>query len=79
MSLLAARARNGALLVGRAWELQHLRQSCGAGAMHGRTHCHFDSFQVETLRPAPATENDVQKLIYFVRDFLADRLRRFFS
>jgi hypothetical protein len=79
MSLLAARAGKSALFVGRAWEAQQFGQRGCARAMHRRAHRHFDSLQVEPPRVAPATENDTQQLIYFVRDFLADRLRRFFS
>jgi hypothetical protein len=47
--------------------------------VHGGTHRRFDCFQIQTPGLAPAAENDAQELIYFARDFLADRFRRFFS
>jgi hypothetical protein len=46
--------------------------------MHGRTHSQFDGFQVETSRFATTGEDDAQQLLYFARDFLANRLGRFF-
>jgi hypothetical protein len=79
MSLLATRASHGALLDGRAGEAQQFSQGCRSRAMHGGAHYHFDCLQVEVTGPAPAAEDDVQKLIYFLRDFLADLRRRFFS
>jgi hypothetical protein len=47
--------------------------------MHGRAHRHLDGFQIETARLAATIEDDAQQLVYFARDFLADRFGRFFS
>jgi len=47
--------------------------------MHGRTQRHLDGFQIESAGLAASGENDTQQLIYFARDFLADRFGRFFS
>jgi hypothetical protein len=47
--------------------------------MHGRAHRHLDGFQIEKARLAAAGENDVQQFVYFTRDFLLDRVSRFFS
>ena len=47
--------------------------------MHRRTHRHLDGFQIQMARLAAATEDHVQQLIYFSRDFLLDDFRRFFS
>lgn len=76
---MAASAGYGPL-VGR-WnrKLQQFCQRCGAGLMHGRTHRHFQSFQIHTSRFAAGTEDYTQQLCYFARDFLLDRFRRFFS
>lgn len=42
-------------------------------------HRRLDRLQIQTPGLVPATENDAQELIYFARDFLADRFRGFFS
>jgi len=47
--------------------------------MHGRAHRHLDGFQIDTARLATTIEDDAQQLVYFARDFLPDRGRRFFS
>jgi hypothetical protein len=47
--------------------------------VHGRTHSHLDRFQIKVACLAPVSENHPQKLVYFARDFLAYRFRRFFS
>src|SRR5712691_13154324 len=47
--------------------------------MHGRTHPHFDRFQVELPGLAPAAEQDLEPLVYFAGDLLIDRSSRFFS
>jgi hypothetical protein len=47
--------------------------------MHGRADRHLDGFQIEAAGLAAAAEQDAQELVYFARDFLADRFRRFFS
>jgi len=47
--------------------------------MHGRAYSHFDSFQIEPPGFAAAREDRTHELFYFARDFLVDRLGRFFS
>jgi hypothetical protein len=47
--------------------------------MHGRPHRHFDGLQIETASFAASTKDEVQPLLYFARDFLADGFRCFFS
>jgi hypothetical protein len=47
--------------------------------MHRRAHRHLDRFQVQMARLAAALEDHAQQLVYFARDFLLDRLGRFFS
>jgi len=47
--------------------------------MHGRTHSHLDSLQIQTPSLPAGAEDDAQQSIYFARDFLLDRFDRFFS
>jgi hypothetical protein len=47
--------------------------------MQGRPHGHLDGFQIQPAGLAPAGKDHAQKLVYFARDFLVDRFRRFFS
>jgi len=47
--------------------------------MHGRTHSRLDGFQIQPSCLAPILENHTKKLLYFARDFSADRFHRFFS
>ena len=47
--------------------------------MHGRPHSRFEGFQIHTARLVKALEHHTQELLYFARDFLADRFGRFFS
>src|ERR1039457_5260965 len=47
--------------------------------MHGRAYHHFDGFQIQMPRLAPAVEEHVQPLIYFAGGLLMDRSSRFFS
>jgi len=47
--------------------------------MHDRAHRRLDGFQIETARLATVIEDHAQQLIYFARDFLADRFGRCFS
>jgi hypothetical protein len=79
MSLVPASARDGALLGGRGGKLQQLAKRGGSGLMQGRTHSHFDGFQIEMAALPAFRENDAQQLVYFARDFLADDFGRFFS
>jgi len=78
VSLLSATTKNAPVFDSRGRELQQFTQGRGASPMHGRTHSRFDSFQIQTSRLAAALENHTQKLLYFARDFLADRFDRFF-
>jgi len=79
LSPVAAGTRDGSPVNGRGGELQKLGQSGCPGTMHGRTHRHFDGFQIQTPRLAALLKDDAQQLAYFVRDFLLDRFGRFFS
>jgi hypothetical protein len=47
--------------------------------MHGGTNGRFDGFQIENAGFATAGKDRPQELVYFARDFLAGRFRRFFS
>ena len=76
---MAASARDGPLVGSRGWELQQFAQRCRPGLMHGRSHSHLQGFQIQTPRLAAGTEGEAQQLVYFARDFLTDRFRRFFS
>ncbi|MGH8648712.1 MAG: hypothetical protein ACREUP_05315, partial [Burkholderiales bacterium] len=79
MSGAAASTIQGALVGRRDGQLQEFGQGGGSGLMQSRTHCHFDGFQIQTPCFAVTVENNTQQLVYFARDFLADRFRRFFS
>ena len=78
-SLVTAGARDAPLFGCGSRELQQLVERRSAGMVHGRTHRHLGSLQIETARLAALLEDDAQELIYFARDLLADRFRRFFS
>ena len=67
------------MFLARGGELKQLAQGGSARPVQGGTHGHLNGFQVEAPRPAPLLENDPQELIYFARDLLPDRFRRFFS
>src|SRR5262245_22262547 len=47
--------------------------------MQGGAHGHLCGLQIQVPRLAPLLENHPQELIYFARDLLLDRCRRFFS
>jgi hypothetical protein len=47
--------------------------------MQGRTDRHLQGFQIQTPRLAAGAEGYAQQLVYFARDFVLDRFRRFFS
>jgi len=66
------------LLGCRRGELQELSERRRAGVMHRRTHGHLSSFQIETASSTALLEDRAEELVYFARDFLADRFRRFF-
>src|ERR1035441_7907007 len=76
---MSASTRQGALFGGRRRELQEFAQSGCPGVVHGRAHSHLDSLQIQVPRLTATAKDDAQKLVYFARDFLADRSRRFFS
>jgi hypothetical protein len=59
--------------------LQQLAQGAGSGLMQSCAESHLDGLQVKASGFAPLTEDDTQYLLYFARDFLLDRVRRFFS
>jgi len=79
VSLLAASTRRGSLLGGGDWEVQQLAERCRSGPMQGRAQRRLHGFQVEALASAPLAEDHPQPAIYFLRDFPAERFRRFFS
>ena len=67
-------------LAGEAVALLQCRsEGRGAGPMHGGTHRHFEGFQIHAASFMARLEHHTQQLLYFTRDFLADRLIRFFS
>jgi hypothetical protein len=47
--------------------------------MHGGSHRHLDSFQVQPPGPSTVLKDDAEQTAYFAFDFLPDRFRRFFS
>jgi hypothetical protein len=63
----------------RNGKLQEFGQGGSSRPMHGRAYRHLDGFQIEPPSLAAAREDRTQKLLYFARDFLVDRLGRFFS
>jgi hypothetical protein len=79
MCRMAARSRKGPLAGGWGWELQEFCQRCGTGPMHGRAHRHLNRFQIQAARLAAVIKDDAQQVIYFARDFLADRFGRSIS
>ena len=78
MSPMPAGTGYGPLIGSGNRELQQLCQCGCPGLMHGRAHRRLDGFQIETARLAATMEEDAQQLVYFARDFLPDRGRRFF-
>jgi hypothetical protein len=47
--------------------------------MHGGSHRHLDSFQVQSACSAEVLKDHPEQRAYFAFDFLPDRFRRFFS
>jgi hypothetical protein len=47
--------------------------------VQGGTHGHLDGLQIQSPSSSAAIEDDAQQLVYFARDFVTDRFRRFFS
>ena len=60
-------------------KVQQFGQRCRARSVHGRAHQHLDGFQVQMPCLSASVKDDVQQLVYFARDLLADGFRRFFS
>ena len=79
VSRSAAATRKRALLGGGGGETQEFAQGGGAGPMQGRAQGHLHRLQVEPSGLALIAEDHLQKALYFLRDFMMDRIRRFFS
>ena len=79
MGLPAATTIDRVLVGSRRGKLQEFGQGCGSSPMHGRAHSHFDGFQIQLPSFAATGEDHTYELLYFARDFLADRFGRFFS
>jgi hypothetical protein len=79
LGVVAASASHGVVVSRRRRKLQEFGQCGRASAVHGRTHGRLDRFQIQPACLAPTGENSPQQLVYFARDLLADRFRRFFS
>ncbi len=60
-------------------ETQDFGQSGGSGPMPGRAHRHLHRLQVEPSAPALIAKDPLQQALYFLRDFMMDRICRFFS
>ena len=58
---------------------QQLAEHGGPGTMHRGPRSRLDGFEVEGAAAAPAAEDHLEQLIYFLGDFLLDRFGRFFS
>jgi hypothetical protein len=78
MSRVAADTGTQPLAGRRSGKLKEFGEQRGSGMVHRRPHPHLDRFQIQTAGLAAAREQDAQKLVYFARDFLADRFGRFF-
>ena len=59
--------------------LQQLCQRGSPGQQQGRSQTHLDSFQIELALLVSLVNHRPQEAFYFAREFLMDRLRRFFS
>src|SRR5260370_23321728 len=75
---MATRTSQGSLVGCRHWKSQKFGQRGCPGVMHGRTHSHLDSLQIQTPCLAAGAGDDAQQAIYFARDFLLDSFGRFF-
>jgi len=58
---------------------QQFAQGRYARSVQGGAHRHLHRLQVDHSRLTPAAEDDPQQAIYFLTDFLVDRLPRFLS
>ena len=79
MCLMAAWARNAALVGGGHGKLQQLRESRRSGLMQDGAKAHLHRLQIEAAGLLPLGEDAVQQCGYFARDLCMDRLGRFFS
>src|SRR5579863_5743466 len=79
MSRVATSASDSPMALLRGFEFQQSSQGGRPGLMHDGAHKHLDGFKIETPRLTASAEDDVQQLVYFARDFLANSRRRFFS
>jgi hypothetical protein len=75
----AAATRNRPPPAGRGRETQEFAQSGGPGPVQGRAQGHLHRFQVNPSSLALIAEDPLQQAIYFLRDFMMDRICRFFS
>jgi hypothetical protein len=60
-------------------KLQESAEGCRRSLVHGRARCHFDGLQIQIPALTSTVEDCAQQLLYFARDLLLDRFRRFFS
>src|SRR4029077_17474945 len=60
-------------------QAQQMTQTRSPSLMHGATHQHFHSFQIDVTGLAQSAEDDPEHAGYFLADLLLDRLGRFFS
>jgi hypothetical protein len=58
---------------------QELFERGGAGSVHRAASGHFDGFQIHRAAALRVPENNAQQSVYFLNDFLPDRVGRFFS
>jgi hypothetical protein len=59
--------------------LQQLSERRRSSLMQGSAEAHLNSFQIQTSGLLLLGEDTPQHAGYFARDFLVDRVRRFFS
>ena len=79
MRLMAAGARNGALVGGRHGKLQQLGERGSPRPDAWPSATPSPPLPDPRSRLATLAEDDAQQLVYFARDFRLDRLGRFFS
>jgi hypothetical protein len=76
---LAAGAGNLPLVRAGWFASQQPAQRRSPRLMHGGSHRHLDSFQVEPACAPEIMKDDSEQPAYFAFNFLPDRVRRFFS
>src|ERR1039458_1279383 len=79
MCLMAAWARNAALVGGWHGKLQQLRESRRSGLMQGGAKAHLHRLQIEDAGLLPLGEDAAQQCSYLARSLAMNRLGRFFS